>query len=56
MKLYLTKINDFVERLDTGLQAALNQVSTRRKFAKGSFLLRSGDICRHSFLRMIQIF
>ena len=50
MKLYLTKINDFVERLDTDLQTALNRVSTRRQFAKGSYLLRSGDICRHSFL------
>lgn len=50
MKLFLARINDFVEGLDAGLQAALNQVSTQQKFAKGSYLLRSGDICRNSFL------
>ena len=49
MTSYFAKINDFVARLDEDSQAALDGVTTRRKFGKGEYLLRPNEICRYSY-------
>lgn len=49
MDSYLQKIDDFVESLDVEAQAALEKAETRQQFAKGSYLLQQGEVCRHSF-------
>jgi CRP-like cAMP-binding protein len=50
MNSYLKKINGFIENFDTEMQNALESITTRKRFAKGEFLLRQDEICRQSFL------
>ena len=49
MKSHLAQIFDFIARLDNDSQDALDDVTTRRKFGKGEYLLRPNEICRNSF-------
>lgn len=49
MTSYLQKINDFIESLDAETLAALEKVETKKRFAKGEYLLQQGEICRQSF-------
>jgi CRP-like cAMP-binding protein len=49
MNLYLNKINNFIENLDTETQTALEKATMRKRFDKGEFLLRQDEICRQSF-------
>ncbi len=49
MNSYLIKINNFVENLDAETQTELAEITVRKQFAKGEFLLRQDEICRQSF-------
>jgi CRP-like cAMP-binding protein len=45
----LTKINDFITRLDTQTLTALNAISVQKIFKKGDFLLRQNQVCKKSY-------
>jgi CRP-like cAMP-binding protein len=49
MNSYLAKINNFIENLDAETQSALENITVRKQFQKGVFLLRQDEICRQSF-------
>jgi CRP-like cAMP-binding protein len=48
MNSYLNKINNFIENLDAETQTALENITVRKQFQKGEFLLRQDEICRQS--------
>lgn len=49
MTSYLERIKDFIVSLDVETQIRLENAETTREFAKGEYLLRQEEICRHSF-------
>lgn len=49
MNEYLTKINSFIDRLDKDTLSALKDISKTKIHRKGDFLLRQGEVCKHSF-------
>lgn len=46
---YINRINRYTEKLDPDTLSALKQVSAIKTYKKGDFLLRHGEVCRHSF-------
>lgn len=46
---HLTKINSFIEQLDSDTLSALQGISKSKTYPKGDFLLRQDEVCRHSF-------
>lgn len=46
---YLSRINRHIEKLESGALSALIQSAETKTYEKGAFLLRQGEVCRHSF-------
>lgn len=46
---YLIKINSFIEQLDSDTLSLLKEISKRKTYKKGDFLLRQDEVCRSSF-------
>jgi CRP-like cAMP-binding protein len=49
MNEYLAKILSFTKQLDNDTLAVLREISATKTYKKGAFLLRQGEVCRHSF-------
>jgi CRP-like cAMP-binding protein len=49
MNNHLARIESFVLNLEASVQQAMEKASITRSFKKGEYLLREGEICRHSF-------
>ncbi|MCW5910764.1 MAG: Crp/Fnr family transcriptional regulator [Cyclobacteriaceae bacterium] len=50
MNLYIKRIKDLHSRLDTEILTALEEAFTDKRFEKGSYLLRPGQICTSHLL------
>jgi CRP-like cAMP-binding protein len=50
MKLLLNKINDYINGLDAETSAALQSISSEKRFKKGEILLNQTEICTKSYL------
>ncbi len=46
---YFSNIKQFAESLDPDTLSALQGISKTRTYRKGDFLLRQGEVCRHSY-------
>jgi CRP-like cAMP-binding protein len=46
---YISRINDFIHKLDPVVKAALDELNQTRSVKKGEHLLRPGERCRSSF-------
>lgn len=49
MDSYLKKIDAFVAQMSLESQKALDQITHRKTFSKGEYLLKQDEVCRHSF-------
>lgn len=47
---YLNSIDNYVALLDSDTLQALESVSQTKVYAKGDYLLREGETCKHSYL------
>jgi CRP-like cAMP-binding protein len=49
MQTHLHKINNFLKALHPDTTIYLGNISTRKTYKKGAFLLRENETCKHSF-------
>jgi CRP-like cAMP-binding protein len=50
MNNYISKIDDFVAKLDPKIQKELLSLATLKTYEKGSYLLMAGEVCKKNFL------
>lgn len=49
MTTYIDKINDYIKALDNDTLAALQSISSEKRYMKGELLLRQNEVCTKSF-------